>query len=190
MIGLHLSGFGQRARVCVLDLSTRDLTGATVALLDGHLTLMIPRRSWSLRQTTRTTSTPNPPFWQTSTVSRACQSFPEPFRWTSRIRSHVRVGVRTRIRIRPRIRNRIRIRVQAQVCRWTVAHTHPIVVLVEKPLCPTASQAQELVDLAKRQGVILSVYQNRRWDSDFLTVKKLLKEGTVSAVMAATSKHR
>jgi predicted dehydrogenase len=65
------------------------------------------------------------------------------------------------------------------------AHSHSILVLVEKPLCPTASQAQELVDLAKRQGVTLSVYQNRRWDSDFLTVKKLLKEGTVSTAMAA-----
>lgn len=47
-------------------------------------------------------------------------------------------------------------------------------------MCPTSEQAQTLVDLAKEKGLVLSVYQNRRWDGDFLTVKKLLKEGTVS----------
>jgi predicted dehydrogenase len=52
-------------------------------------------------------------------------------------------------------------------------------VLIEKPICPTVAEAEELVALAKTQGVLLSVYQNRRWDSDFLTVRKLLSEGTV-----------
>ncbi len=47
-------------------------------------------------------------------------------------------------------------------------------VLVEKPLCTTAAEARELAALAEAQGVLLTVYQNRRWDSAPLTVKKLL----------------
>lgn len=52
-------------------------------------------------------------------------------------------------------------------------------VLVEKPMCPTSGEAQTLVDLAQKKNLILSVYQNRRWDADFLTVKKLIREGRV-----------
>ncbi len=52
-------------------------------------------------------------------------------------------------------------------------------VLVEKPITPTAAQAHELIQLARSKGLILAVYQNRRWDSDFLTVQKLIREGTV-----------
>jgi len=56
-------------------------------------------------------------------------------------------------------------------------------VVVEKPFTPTSAEAQELVDLAKSQGVILTVYQNRRWDSDFLTVKKYVDDGTLGRVV-------
>lgn len=47
-------------------------------------------------------------------------------------------------------------------------------VVVEKPFTTTSAQAQQLVDLAKQQNKVISVYQNRRWDGDFLTVQKLL----------------
>lgn len=50
-------------------------------------------------------------------------------------------------------------------------------VVVEKPLTPTSEEAHELAKLAKEKNLVLAVYQNRRWDSDFLTVKKLLKKG-------------
>lgn len=53
------------------------------------------------------------------------------------------------------------------------------IVMVEKPITRSAAEAQQLVDLAKSVGRILTVYQNRRWDSDFLTVLKLLEEGKV-----------
>lgn len=56
-------------------------------------------------------------------------------------------------------------------------------VLVEKPFVPTSAQAMELDALAKQKGRILSVYQNRRWDSDFLTVQKLLREGVLGRVV-------
>ena len=48
-------------------------------------------------------------------------------------------------------------------------------VVVEKPFTTTAGQAQELIDLARRQNRVVSVNHNRRWDGDFLTVKKLLE---------------
>jgi len=47
-------------------------------------------------------------------------------------------------------------------------------VVSDKPFAPDAAQARELVEAAERRGVLLSVYQNRRWDSDFLTVRKLI----------------
>jgi predicted dehydrogenase len=52
-------------------------------------------------------------------------------------------------------------------------------VVVEKPFTQEVEQANELIQLAKDKNRILSVYQNRRWDNDFLTVKKILNEGIV-----------
>jgi len=50
-------------------------------------------------------------------------------------------------------------------------------VVVDKPFTLDAAQARELAALAQRQGRLLSVYQNRRFDSDFLTLKELLAGG-------------
>ncbi|MDT5157338.1 MAG: hypothetical protein QOH51_1695 [Acidobacteriota bacterium] len=47
-------------------------------------------------------------------------------------------------------------------------------VVVEKPFTTTSEQAQQLIDLAHRQNRLVSVHQNRRWDGDFQTVKRLL----------------
>ncbi|KOV79690.1 Gfo/Idh/MocA family oxidoreductase [Nocardia sp. NRRL S-836] len=49
-----------------------------------------------------------------------------------------------------------------------------VAVVVDKPFAPTSAQAQELVALAEAKGVPLTVFQNRRWDSDFLTVREVL----------------
>jgi len=49
-------------------------------------------------------------------------------------------------------------------------------VVVEKPFTLTSEEAKNLVSLAKEKNVVLSVYQNRRWDGDFLTVQKVLNE--------------
>lgn len=49
-------------------------------------------------------------------------------------------------------------------------------VIVEKPFAATLNQTKELVDIAREQKRFLCVYQNRRWDSDFLTVKKVVEE--------------
>ena len=55
-------------------------------------------------------------------------------------------------------------------------------VVVDKPFTVTLSQARELDTLAKQQGKLLSVFHNRRWDSDFLTVKALINEGKLGEV--------
>ena len=55
-------------------------------------------------------------------------------------------------------------------------------VVVDKPFAPTLKESQELVRLASERGRLITVYQDRRWDSDFSTVKKLVasrKLGTI-----------
>ncbi|MGA9173956.1 MAG: oxidoreductase [Thermoactinomyces sp.] len=49
-------------------------------------------------------------------------------------------------------------------------------VVVEKPFTVTSSEADHLIHLAEQNGVILTVYQNRRWDHDFLTIKTILNQ--------------
>ncbi len=48
---------------------------------------------------------------------------------------------------------------------------------------PTSAEAQQLIDISAKTGKLICVYQNRRWDSDFLTVKKLIKEDTIGRVV-------
>ncbi|WP_407305647.1 oxidoreductase [Desulfosporosinus sp. SB140] len=48
-------------------------------------------------------------------------------------------------------------------------------VIVDKPFAVTFSETQELIRLAKQKQNVLSVYQNRRWDGDFLTVKRVVE---------------
>lgn len=55
-------------------------------------------------------------------------------------------------------------------------------VVVDKPLARTAEEGRELVRLAEERGVMLTVFQNRRWDGDFRTVRKLVEEGRLGEV--------
>jgi len=55
-------------------------------------------------------------------------------------------------------------------------------VVVDKPLTPTLAEAEELVRLAKERGRLISVYQDRRYDGAFLTVKKLVESGALGRV--------
>jgi len=56
-------------------------------------------------------------------------------------------------------------------------------VIVEKPFVPTSGEAQTLIDISAKTGKLICIYQNRRWDSDFLTVKKLITDGTLGRVV-------
>jgi predicted dehydrogenase len=49
-------------------------------------------------------------------------------------------------------------------------------VVVEKPFTVTVEEGKELIELAKKQNKKLSVYQNRRYDSDYKTIKKILSQ--------------
>ncbi|MEU6194930.1 Gfo/Idh/MocA family oxidoreductase [Streptomyces sp. NPDC047061] len=52
-------------------------------------------------------------------------------------------------------------------------------VVVDKPVAGTAAEARELAALAEEHGLLLSVFQNRRWDNDFLTLRGLLEDGSL-----------
>ncbi|MEW2302886.1 Gfo/Idh/MocA family oxidoreductase [Streptomyces sp. NPDC006655] len=55
-------------------------------------------------------------------------------------------------------------------------------VVVDKPVAGTAAEARGLAALAEERGLLLSVFQNRRWDNDFLTLRKLLADGDLGEV--------
>jgi scyllo-inositol 2-dehydrogenase (NADP+) len=55
-------------------------------------------------------------------------------------------------------------------------------VVVDKPLCLTSKEALHLADLADRQDRRLAVFHNRRWDSDFLTLRKSIDAGLLGEV--------
>ncbi|MFI7504663.1 Gfo/Idh/MocA family oxidoreductase [Streptomyces sp. NPDC049687] len=55
-------------------------------------------------------------------------------------------------------------------------------VVVDKPVAGTAAEARELAALADDRGLLLSVFQNRRWDNDFLTLRTLLADGELGDV--------
>ncbi|MET3205010.1 UNVERIFIED_ORG: putative dehydrogenase [Arthrobacter sp. UYEF13] len=55
-------------------------------------------------------------------------------------------------------------------------------VVVDKPFAVSSAEGQELIALAERLGRVLTVFQNRRWDGDFLTVRKLLAGEALGSV--------
>lgn len=56
-------------------------------------------------------------------------------------------------------------------------------VVVEKPFVNTVRDGKLLLELAEKTGKVLSVFQNRRWDSDFLTVQKVVKTGILGRIV-------
>lgn len=56
-------------------------------------------------------------------------------------------------------------------------------VLVEKPFTETAAEAKELFNLAKEKGLFVQAYQNRRFDSDFLTVQKVIESKVLGDIL-------
>ncbi len=71
-------------------------------------------------------------------------------------------------------------------CRSLLAGKH---VVVEKPFTNTADEALELIGLARRQGRLLTVHHNRRWDGDFLTVREILKAGLLGRLVEYESHY-
>lgn len=55
-------------------------------------------------------------------------------------------------------------------------------VVVDKPFTLTSAEGDALIAVAKEKGLVLTTYQNRRWDGEYLTLKKLLVEGALGQV--------
>jgi scyllo-inositol 2-dehydrogenase (NADP+) len=60
-------------------------------------------------------------------------------------------------------------------------------VVIDKPFAVTSAEAKELKELAEKQGVVLAPFHNRRWDGDFLTVRRLLAEEAVGRLVTYES---
>lgn len=60
--------------------------------------------------------------------------------------------------------------------------------VVEKPLVLRSEEADDLIRLARERDLLLSVYHNRRWDGDFLTIRRLVGEGALGEVVVFESR--
>jgi scyllo-inositol 2-dehydrogenase (NADP+) len=56
-------------------------------------------------------------------------------------------------------------------------------VVVDKPFAPTLAESEKLVQLASERGRLITVYQDRRWDGDFQTVKNIVESGRLGTVV-------
>jgi predicted dehydrogenase len=63
-----------------------------------------------------------------------------------------------------------------------------IAVVIDKPMAAGVAEARELIADARRAGVPLTVFQNRRWDGEFLTARRLIAEGTLGEVVRFESR--
>jgi predicted dehydrogenase len=77
-------------------------------------------------------------------------------------------------------------RAHADLARTAI--DNDLAVVVDKPLTPTAGEARQLVRDARARGVLLTVFQNRRWDGDFLTVRRLVEGGELGNVVRFESR--
>jgi scyllo-inositol 2-dehydrogenase (NADP+) len=61
-------------------------------------------------------------------------------------------------------------------------------VVIDKPMAPTAEEGRRLVAEAAERDLLLTVFQNRRWDGDFLTVRRLLSEDALGRIVRFESR--
>lgn len=61
-------------------------------------------------------------------------------------------------------------------------------VVCEKPVALSSGELAQMIDCAKQQGVLFTVHQNRRWDEDYLTVKRIYDENTMGRVFNIESR--
>jgi len=55
-------------------------------------------------------------------------------------------------------------------------------VVVEKPMCLTVKQADDMIEMAQKRAVMLSVFHNRRWDPDYITIRDIIARGLIGEV--------
>ena len=62
-------------------------------------------------------------------------------------------------------------------------------VVVEKPFTITSAEADELIALAQREKRLLTVHHNTRWNSDYLTIKKMIESGRLGRLVAFEARY-
>jgi len=77
-------------------------------------------------------------------------------------------------------------RTHVPLARAAIQARRPVVV--DKPMAAAAGEARALVDEARRAGVLLTVFQNRRWDGDFLTARRLIDMAELGPVLRFESR--
>lgn len=70
----------------------------------------------------------------------------------------------------------------------TAALDHGLHVVVDKPFAPTSAQATALIEHARSAGRVLTVFQNRRFDGDFRTLRRLVEGGELGEVRTFESR--
>ncbi|MGH2663266.1 MAG: Gfo/Idh/MocA family oxidoreductase [Actinomycetota bacterium] len=61
-------------------------------------------------------------------------------------------------------------------------------VVIDKPMAATAQDGRRLLAAASERGLLLTVFHNRRWDGDFLTVRRLVSDGTLGSIIRFESR--
>jgi predicted dehydrogenase len=64
-----------------------------------------------------------------------------------------------------------------------------VAVVIDKPIAHSSDAAAELLTAAERTGALLTVFHNRRWDSDFLTVRRLVDEDVLGQIVRFESRY-
>jgi predicted dehydrogenase len=62
-------------------------------------------------------------------------------------------------------------------------------VVIDKPFTLTSAEAAELISIARERSLVLSAFQNRRWDGDFRTVRELLSRGVLGRLVVFESHY-
>lgn len=62
-------------------------------------------------------------------------------------------------------------------------------VVVEKPFTNTSAEADELIQVAESKALLLSVHHNARWNSDYLTVKKVISDGALGQLVSFEARY-
>jgi hypothetical protein len=71
-------------------------------------------------------------------------------------------------------------RFHAEVARRAIEAGVPVVV--DKPFARTSDEGSAVLALADRHGVAVTVFQNRRWDDDFLTLRSAIADGALGSI--------
>lgn len=77
---------------------------------------------------------------------------------------------------------------RAHVALGLAAMEAGLPVVVDKPVAPSSAEAERLLTTSQRTGQLFAVFQNRRWDNDFLTVRRLIAADVLGSVVRFESR--